>query len=255
MNKNLTLLFCLFSCTVVQTDKMLPGDNSKTSVDWEGVYFGILPCADCAGIKMELKLKKDLRYEMITEYLAKEQIRNREVGTFNWNNDGNRIILLKDQLPDSSLQFHVGENKLRKLDLKGQRIEGRLAEGYVLFKTGMDTIVTEKYWKLIELYGKSVQVDSGMRHEPYFILHLAGKRVSGNGGCNQFFGEYELQAGNRIRFTRLASTLMACPDMDDERKFINALETADNYTLWSDTLSLNKGRIAPLARFVAVYLR
>lgn len=255
MNKKLLPLFFLFACTAPQKEIIRADDNSKVSVDWEGIYSGILPCADCAGIKTEIKLEKEHRYEMVTVYLEKEEKRHREAGTFTWNTDGNRIILNKGPAPDSALQFHVGENKLWKLDLKGKRIEGDLAPHYVLFKAGTDTIITEKYWKLIELYGKPVQVDSVMKREPHFILHLTGNRVTGNGGCNQFFGEYELREGNLIRFSRLASTLMACPNLDEERSYMNALETADNYTLNSDTLLLNKARMTPLARFVAVYLR
>ncbi len=33
-----------------------------TSVDWPGTYQGILPCADCEGIKTQLLINKDLNY-------------------------------------------------------------------------------------------------------------------------------------------------------------------------------------------------
>lgn len=255
MNRKIVLLIFLFACKPQQKEMMSVGDNSKVSVDWQGIYSGILPCADCSGIKTEIKLDKQDRYEMVTEYLGKDRGRYRVSGLFKWNADGNRIILWKDQLPDSSQQFQVGENKLWKLDLKGKKIKGDLAQHYVLFKAGTDTVITEKYWKLIELYGKPFRVDSVMNREPYFILHLTDNKVTGNGGCNQFHGEYELKIGSGIRFSRLASTLMACPKLDDERKYLNALETADSYTLRRDTLTLNKARMAPLARFVAVYMR
>ena len=31
-----------------------PADNSRNSVDWNGTYRGIVPCADCEGIKTEV---------------------------------------------------------------------------------------------------------------------------------------------------------------------------------------------------------
>jgi hypothetical protein len=46
---------------------------------------------------------------------------------------------------------------------------------------------------------------------------------------------------------------MACPELDIENELIKALETADNYNYANDKLVLNKARMAPLARFEAVY--
>jgi hypothetical protein len=43
--------------------------------------------------------------------------------------------------------------------------------------------------------------------------------------------------------------------MDVEREFHAVLERADNYSLAGDHLTLNRARMAPLARFEAVYLR
>ncbi len=48
------------------------------------------------------------------------------------------------------------------------------------------------------------------------------------------------------------STKMACENMDVEYGLSKALSAADNYSLQGDNLSLNKARMAPLARFKAV---
>jgi heat shock protein HslJ len=45
---------------------------------------------------------------------------------------------------------------------------------------------------------------------------------------------------------------MACEHMEIENGLNKALVTADNYSLNGDNLSLNKARMAPLARFKAV---
>jgi heat shock protein HslJ len=60
---------------------------------------------------------------------------------------------------------------------------------------------------------------------------------------------------NRIKFSKMAATMMACPDMEVEREFLQVLETADNYNLIGDTLVLNRARMAPLARFENVFLK
>jgi len=51
--------------------------------------------------------------------------------------------------------------------------------------------------------------------------------------------------------------MMACLNMEIEDELKRALEMADNYSLSSDGkfLSLNRARMAPLARFEVVYLR
>ncbi len=120
-------------------------------------------------------------------------------------------------------------------------------------KAGKDQIITEKQWKLIELTGKPV--DASQKSEAHFILKTENNRVTGNGGCNSFSGTYELLEGNRIRFSKMISTMMACGNMDIEYGLLKVLETADNYTIKGDTLSLNKARMAPLAKFEAVFLK
>lgn len=116
--------------------------------------------------------------------------------------------------------------------------------------------IVEKYWKLIEIRGQKVTADNFASKEPHLILKSTDNRVTGNGGCNSFFGTYELQANfNRISFSKIGSTKMACMKPTVENEFLNILETVDNYTVKNDTLQLNKARMAPMAKFVAVYLK
>ncbi len=116
--------------------------------------------------------------------------------------------------------------------------------------------ITNKYWKLVKLEGKNVTMAKNQERETYFTLKPDGMQVTGFSGCNSFNGVYTLEAGWRIRFSQMASTLKACPDVNvDEREFLKVFELTDNYTLTGDTLSLNVGRRAPLAVFTAVYFK
>ena len=45
--------------------------NSQNSLDWEGVYKGILPCADCDGIETEIVINSDLMKNLINIKLVK----------------------------------------------------------------------------------------------------------------------------------------------------------------------------------------
>lgn len=106
--------------------------NSQNSLDYLGMYKGVLPCADCNGISTNIILSKDLSYEIITVYLGKREKIHREKGTFTWNKEGNTIIL--NEIKNAPNQYFVGENTLIQLDMEGKRITGELANKYVLVK-------------------------------------------------------------------------------------------------------------------------
>ncbi|MBX2939778.1 MAG: META domain-containing protein [Ferruginibacter sp.] len=107
------------------------------------------------------------------------------------------------------------------------------------------------HWKLIELSGQPVTAEDVSR-EAYIQLIAESGRVTGNGGCNVMSGTYEVSSPNRIKFSQMATTKMACLKMDVEDRFHKALETTDSYYLKGDTLQLIRARMAPLAIFIAV---
>ena len=120
--------------------------------------------------------------------------------------------------------------------------------------TADNNSIINKYWKLITLEGQKVTMSKNQEREAHFILKQEHNSITGFAGCNAFGGTYTLEPGWRIRFSQMAATLRACPDVDfNEHQFLKVFELADNYTVRGDTLSLNVGRRAPLAVFEAVY--
>lgn len=119
---------------IVVSDEMFEGDehNAVTSLDFMGIYEGVLPCADCEGIQTVIELGVGNSYVKKVTYLGKE---NSEVietqGTFSWNDEGNTITLDSEPAPN---QYFVGENVLFHLDIDGNRIAGDLADKYRLNK-------------------------------------------------------------------------------------------------------------------------
>lgn len=111
--------------------------------------------------------------------------------------------------------------------------------------------ITNKYWKLIELRGQPVPASS---RETHLILNMQNTRASGSTGCNSFSGAYTLdETASRISFGQLAMTRMFCAGaMETETAFTEVLAQADNYSLNGNTMTLNRARMAPLARFEAV---
>jgi putative lipoprotein len=86
-------------------------------------------------------------------------------------------------------------------------------------------------WILKILEGQAIT--AGETQRPAFIQfvqHAERAIVTGNGGCNNFHGGYELEA-SKLSFGKLASTAMACPDMELERQFYDALERVNRFSI------------------------
>ncbi len=178
----LSFLLTLAACQSLPTG----AHTSANSLDWAGVYQGIIPCADCEGIDTTLRLASDRTYQLSMTYLGKSTTPFSSAGSFEWRQDGRAIML---STSDGTPRFYrVEENRLRQLDTQGEPIESVLAEKYVLRKVAAATL-QNTYWKLMRLGTTSVVVAENQR-EPHFILHPDDKRVSGSGGCNRLAGTY-----------------------------------------------------------------
>jgi copper homeostasis protein (lipoprotein) len=240
------------SCTTINTDNSTPQDdsmsqgipdshNSRNSVDWNGTYTGIIPCVDCPGRYMMIMLKADQTFTIMIKKLGKSDSAYTASGNFDWNEEGSHISLSTKTPDEEMLTFKVGENSLMIPENSSHK----------LVKNSQK--LTNRYWKLIEVRGQEIITPEDQPKEPHFILLEQDSVIVGNSGCNSFRGMYELSDNNRLRFSNIASTRMACMDVSYENDFLQSLENSDNYTMNSkgDTLSLNRARMAPLARFVA----
>nr|WP_315816760.1 copper resistance protein NlpE N-terminal domain-containing protein [Paraflavitalea speifideiaquila] len=171
--------------------------SSQNALDWDGIYRGVLPCADCPGIQTTIYLNRDLTYLRRTKYLDRNDSAQESKGNFSWNAAGNTITLLNADGPAS---YFVGENTLTQLDMSGNKITGNHAAHYILSKSAY--AVLNRYWKLVELMGKPVLVDSTFIKEPHLILQDDGSRIVGNGGCNGFSGSFEISPSTALSFQR-----------------------------------------------------
>ena len=94
-------------------------------------------------------------------------------------------------------------------------------------------------WKLIQLE------NVGMDYDKAFIqFDPVSKRVNGNSGCNNFFGEFT-STTNNISFSKLGSTKMGClstEKQETERKVLNYLGKASlTYDITGNTLKFYDG--------------
>lgn len=107
--------------------------TAENSLDWNGTYKGVLPCADCEGIETELELNADKTYELKETYLGKGDGKAFESkGSFQFDANNTSVIEL-DKTGDNRKYF-VAEGFLKALDMEGNEITGDLADKYELKK-------------------------------------------------------------------------------------------------------------------------
>jgi uncharacterized lipoprotein NlpE involved in copper resistance len=116
----------------VRLEQVVPDTvhTAQTSLDYWGTYKGVVPCADCEGIETIITLDTAHQYTLSTRYLGKKENTGTNLkGTWKWA-DGSTIEL--EGITSAPAKYFVGENKLIQLDMEGRRIEGALAEKYIL---------------------------------------------------------------------------------------------------------------------------
>jgi len=96
-------------------------------------------------------------------------------------------------------------------------------------------------WQLVELGGQSVSLPPGS-DAPFITFDTQGGKASGHGGCNRFFGSFQI-SGATLRFEELATTRMACPEpfASIEQQFLTALGETDGFAMDHRKLLLLSG--------------
>lgn len=99
-------------------------------------------------------------------------------------------------------------------------------------------------WKLTEMNGEN---NPAFAEDGFFMLMFSEKgenRISGKGGCNNFFGTYENPEPGKISFKVGGATMMAGPNMEYDQIFFSMLENTDSYKASENELTLNaKGTV------------
>ncbi len=96
-------------------------------------------------------------------------------------------------------------------------------------------------WQLVS-YGSADKPTAAAPGVQTSLVFGKDGTVGGTMGCNQFSGSYETK-GDQIKFSALASTLMACadPTMSQETASMAILSGAVSYKVDGKTLTLTAG--------------
>lgn len=101
------------------------------------------------------------------------------------------------------------------------------------------TDLFDKEWKLQELNGKAIVLDTAFKKEPLIVFHKDTGKMTGNGGCNNFSGSYKVKEGNTIELSEGAATMMACPNLGIEGEFFKAFKQVKSYRIENNSLMLD----------------
>ena len=104
--------------------------------------------------------------------------------------------------------------------------------------TGTSPTLTGKKWLLKTLSGEQISLVENQR-APFIEFKPQGEANIAHGfaGCNNFNGAYEIKQ-NELSFGNFASTLMACPEMELERRFHETLGQVNRFAINDNQLIL-----------------
>lgn len=109
--------------------------NSRNSLNWEGSYSGVLPCARCVGIDTFLKINRDHTYTLTQRYVNKGDVISDEIkneGTFFWNEEGS--IITFENIEGEINTFRVTELFLTPLNKNGIELRPETGNNFKLLK-------------------------------------------------------------------------------------------------------------------------
>ncbi|MGV4413448.1 copper resistance protein NlpE N-terminal domain-containing protein [Chryseobacterium sp. T1] len=214
--------------------------NAKNSLDYDGMYQGTLPCADCEGKKTIIYINQDNTYVLKQDYLGKKASIE-EKGNYVWDKNDNQFTLQPSDSKGQALKFFVGENTLTMLDTSGKKITGSLADHYVLSKD--NAALLNKKWRIMTLYGKAFDLEKSPKREGYIQFIDEDNRFTSTAGCNQMNGAFKIKPNNQLEIGNAMSTLMACSDMSAEKDLGKVLSETKSFLIDNEDLSfLNKDK-------------
>lgn len=84
-------------------------------------------------------------------------------------------------------------------------------------------------WQISEVNGEAIP--TGMEKQPFIHFDMKKKTIHGNSGCNLMNGAFTIDKDNArsISFPGMATTMMACPDMEVESKVLKAINEVKSF--------------------------
>ena len=105
----------------------------------------------------------------------------------------------------------------------------------------IDVMRLHDIWALESIDGEKIELNENIKNLPMIEIYVEDERVYGNTSCNSFNGKVTIK-GNKISFSNIIATEMACPG-NVEQRFLSSIESVDNYKIEKMRLLLFKGEV------------
>lgn len=99
-----------------------------------------------------------------------------------------------------------------------------------------ETTLTAQEWVLKSMTEKGTVVANPQ--ELPTLLFSDSSRIAGSAGCNRFFGTYTIGEKDALSIATKGMTMMFCPDMDFEDRYVKALNEIASYSIKAKELTL-----------------
>ncbi|GHA77935.1 META domain-containing protein [Pontibacter akesuensis] len=99
--------------------------------------------------------------------------------------------------------------------------------------------IKDAYWSLYALEGQDIQRPQNTM-TAYIRFQENDDDIVGFTGCNKLFGKYEM-GEESLRLTKLNTTRMACPILEQENKLLDILGRVDSYRISDNILTMYAG--------------
>jgi uncharacterized lipoprotein NlpE involved in copper resistance len=114
------------------TDHSAHQSHADASQEFHGIFYGYLPCDDCAGVKTTLSLKQKNSYLLVTQPARESSREFYERGKYDWDDEKRTVVLTPTKGGTKPRRFHIeDEGTLIQLNEDGSRIS-RDADRYIL---------------------------------------------------------------------------------------------------------------------------
>ena len=110
-----------------------------------------------------------------------------------------------------------------------------------LVACGSGASIEDTIWEL-ESYGEKGNLQTVIQDTEITIeFKNAEGKIAGSGGCNSYFGGYEINKNELTIIPPIGSTMMACPEpvMDQEKEYFKLLETTETYQIQNNKLTIS----------------
>lgn len=99
-------------------------------------------------------------------------------------------------------------------------------------------------WSAREINGERVVLSEDDDPDSFSILFIGDLRIAAMGACNVIMGQYSSSEDGTIKIDHIGTTMMFCPNLELEERYVKALETTTRYSVKDDVLTLYEDRKA-----------